>query len=600
MIEETLALGEEYKRFLGENTHIDDILSDELDVDYVFTISLKTKQNNELAFDDVEQEEVSDYKKYRFKRGEAQGSDYTPSSILNAKEINNTMKRLKKWAKQENKLVPDFLTVLEKNEKEIKEKINEKLGKDSKKRVLLTIKIDGRYLNEILPPDYIFKSLLKRCGKYADYSSIGKEKKCFLCGKQNVDVYGLTLQTIGFKFYTADKPGFLPQFDRESSWKQIPICEECSKLLIYGKAFLDKYLCYHTPLGFDFYVVPVFISGQISKKLIDYLRTVRSSEGIVSEALKGVIKKEDDIYVLLEEMENEINMFNLSFLFYREEQKRFLILGYAANLRPSWIQKIGRVQEEVMKESLFNEEQMKMIFGKQHKNGLIKEIYDEKGTPWWIGWSFQILSLPGLQKNGNDEFIEFLSSVFQNRKISYSWLVSKFNFFLEGAFKNKEDLRGPALHTLAVYFFLEKLSLLKGDDVEETKESSGKKEEIFGYKIFSNNEKKVAFLVGALVNYLLYIQREERGYSVGEEPFRKRLSNLRIDKNKLRSIFVEAIAKLNQYRKGIPQWFTKDDELFLNTSEDWMASVDEISYFFTLGLALGHILNKNVDGDKNE
>jgi len=169
------------------------------------------------------------------------------------------------------------------------------------------------------------------------------------------------------------------------------------------------------------------------------------------------------------------------------------------------------------------------------------------------------------------------SSILQQRKINFSYILHKFNLFLRDAFKKKENLTRDTLQTLSIYIFLNKLSLLSGEKMEN-KNNSLKNNNILDYSIFSNNERKHAFLVGALANYILFIQRSERG----NEPFRSKLNNLIIDQNRLRKIFVECVEKLNQYGKSIPSWLPKNFDKILNTPEKWKSSTDEISYFFTL------------------
>jgi CRISPR-associated protein Csh1 len=115
---------------------------------------------------------------------------------------------------------------------------------------------------------------------------------------------------------------------------------------------------------------------------------------------------------------------------------------------------------------------------------------------------------------------------------------------------------------------------------------------------FNVPTKKACFLVGVLVNYLLYVQRDERNVKQGREPFRSKLYGLRLDEEKIKKVFREAVNKLTEYGRTYPS-LERIASKYLCESGKWELSKDEISYYFMLGLTLGDIFKgqkENMEG----
>lgn len=122
---------------------------------------------------------------------------------------------------------------------------------------------------------------------------------------------------------------------------------------------------------------------------------------------------------------------------------------------------------------------------------------------------------------------------------------------------------------------------------------------------FTQPPEKAIFLVGVLVNYLLYVQRDVRGLKWGEEPFRSKLHGLFLDENKIKKLFEKAVGKLGEYKMSYPTLEKIVGKYLSEAGKDWKMSKDEISYYFTLGLTLGSIFtvkkgDNEKGGDKND
>lgn len=116
---------------------------------------------------------------------------------------------------------------------------------------------------------------------------------------------------------------------------------------------------------------------------------------------------------------------------------------------------------------------------------------------------------------------------------------------------------------------------------------------------FSQPSEKAIFLVGVLVNYLLYVQRDERGVKWGEEPFRSKLYGLFLDEQKIKKLFEKTVGKLGEYRRSYPTLEKIVAKYLSEAGKEWKMSKDEISYYFTLGFTLGSIFKvKKEDIEK--
>jgi len=560
---------------------------------YALVIEFKTL-NGKLNYEKISIEEISEnnLQRYMYREGPSRSYDFTPSSKLQPKKIMNTISRIIRWSKDNQHIIPGLYEALENSKDRIKKEIEDKIKGEKKPSYLLTVKIDGKYPSEISPKDFLKNRMIQRCERYENYSSSG-DGRCAICGKKD-KLYGLTLPAIGFAFYTVDKLGFAPDFSQKNSWKQIPLCENCSLFLEAGREFLDNYLRINSGLGFFFYIIPSFLlkEERAIKSFVEKIEKIRKFSGNSLEKLRGLISKEDSIYDLVE---GESDSLRLNLLFFLEKQERFLILTYVQNLKPSWLRRIYEVQKEIMKEQIFSEEIMNDIFGPKKGGNFFKRFKGAEASgyvkirdnyiSWWILFLQEIFS--------QREFVEITSLILQKRKISYKFILHQVSLFLQDSFKKQRNLSIDTLTTFSLYLFLNKLNLLKGDVMEKEDE------------IFSNNERKYAFLIGALANYVINIQAKERNCKPWEAPFRQKFNSLVIDQKRLKKIFKECIEKLNQYRQPLPSWLPKNLAEVLNTSEKWKSSIDEISYFFTLGLVLGSCLfkdkeqNDNNKGDEN-
>jgi len=587
MIEDIYNLGESY----SELENISPNFIQNPNADKVICIEFENKDGR-VEYKGVWPEDFKkdEWKKYLYRRKSSQGVNFTPSAFVtknkNTKELDpaKTFKgKILQWF-EENTMqeIENLKKVMEIEKDNIIEDLedlkSQKLDKNNS--YILTIKVDGKYLDEVIPFNNFLEKVKER------FFECGGEAKCIICNQKKKLGGRFSLSMMGLEFCTFDKRGFAPSLVQENGWKEISVCLDCAAYIELGKFFLDKYLN-KQGFGFKYYIIPSFLlkKSMAMKKFIEKISKFSSYQTDVG-LYKGLITKEDKLYNLIKDEKDRLQ---LSFLIYQKPTaQKFLILSYVGGVRPSWLNKIYNAERSCREEWIFKEKQMQFVLSKKYQGNFIPPYIKTKNgeISWWVFWIRNIF----LSKR---EYIEILSNILSNRKISFSMLVHNFNIFLQKTFKDKDEhknLNRYTLQTLAILLFLKGLNLLRGEKmVAKNLKSSGEIFEKYG-DVFSNNERKIAFLIGALANYVLYIQRTERNCKPGEEPFRRELNNLLIDQKRLQKIFVKCVEKLNQYGKNVPNWLPENLRGSLGTKERWGSSTDVISYFFTLGLVLGNLL----------
>lgn len=104
---------------------------------------------------------------------------------------------------------------------------------------------------------------------------------------------------------------------------------------------------------------------------------------------------------------------------------------------------------------------------------------------------------------------------------------------------------------------------------------------------FNTDSKKAIFLEGTLVQYLLNIQKFQRGST----PFRTKLRGLNLDERYVKKIFPEIINKLEEYDTNYyKELETLISKYMIQAGTDWKMSKDEISFYFVLGMNLSNFL----------
>ena len=570
-------------------------------------IDITDKEKSQYLRIDFEEYDSSKKLKYFYKRGSANGPDKTPTSKITT--IDKTFK---------NKIKNVFGKFLEENKKSLsddeKNLINniQKLASGKIKTIKNDL-IDFADRNGLLKDKDSFKEpsvitfvfqkddktyyvgdldifvkpfknnkneAYKSFYKKSTTESRAKNKYCYICNKEAEEVWGFVNT---FNFYTADKESYIAGgFKASNMWKNYPVCSECAKILERGKKYIENNLSYNF-CGFNYYLIPQLIFDDDSA-LEDMLKTIKNYTDFSLQENKSTLieKTEERIIRQLSRLSNQIN---LNFLFYEKQNAAFKILLFLREIAPSRLKFLIDKKDEVD--------------NKERKFNIFEPITTKKDTIYFnFSFSFIREFFPNSKMDGKFDkyFLQILNNIFIGKSISFDFLLSRFLEKVRKEFLNENWVEPVALKSYKIILFLEEINLLERRR-KAMKNYGNNFEEFFEENpIFDDETKKALFLEGVLAQKLLNIQYQERGAT----PFRSRLNGLKIDQKTAKRLLPEMVNKLEEYGKN---YYKKLEEIlgeYLVKSDFSHYSVDELSYYFTLGMVLSkHFTFENEETDKN-
>jgi len=218
---------------------------------------------------------------------------------------------------------------------------------EQKQTVFLTVRDNNGKLpgqrQEYL--DYLMTEKLAGGTRYVTGNAPAKKNQtCALCSKQNVTVYPNALKGAGINISNADRAGAFPDIDTGQAWKGYALCIACANLLyIYKFHFLKKDSENRNPfitsIAGDNAVVIPFATVEykarqdIWRKVKDFVKTVSSDV-------------EEDEESLLDIIEGEKGILNLTFLWATVGQEIGDVTGVITNVPPSRLTELSKVNDE--------------------------------------------------------------------------------------------------------------------------------------------------------------------------------------------------------------------------------------------------------------
>ena len=610
---------------------VDDIESNPKNPSYkhILLIILE-KSNGNYEYNGIDIEEYSNkkIKKYLYKQGSRNGPDITPTSRITRVKEDGGKKttfegKILSWFKQYNKLVPheniNFLVkvgnCLRKNKEKIQEDLEIKYSEINKKeKGSLTLKIDNKYIG-----DYeIFKTILVEKAKDNLYSKYGKVSKsenrlCSVCNQRQAEVYGF-VDT--YKFYTVDKPGFVSGgFHQEDAWKTYPVCLNCALKLEEGKKYLENNMNFNF-YGFNYLIIPKFVSEvdeEIRKEIFEKIEWQHNPR-FSNKQINRLTSAENEILELMSEQKNYLN---LNFLFYKTSNSEFKILLYIEDVLPSRLKTLFDVKNDVDKIDIFRD-CMVPLFENKKKIGEMS-----------LEFNFGILRtfFPRISNNKTYDkyFLDITNKIFTNKPVDYNFLLRFIMQKIRDNFINNNPTKISTLKGFMLLNYLYKLGLIENfrnkkditnkevNKMDENslieKELSEEKEitqKICGFfehfsDFFESDARKAIFLEGALTQFLLNIQYQERGAT----PFRVKLKGLKLDEKQIKKLLPEIQNKLEEYGKNYYRTLeSMISKYFISAGNGWKMSNDEVSFYFVLGMNLYYLFKtkkeSNNRGGKNE
>ncbi|WP_292459927.1 TIGR02556 family CRISPR-associated protein [Methanothermococcus sp.] len=550
---------------------------------------------------------------YKKSRG-ANDADFSPTSKIAGdtertlkKKIIRAVSKTRKYEKYKNS---NFLKKLEKSLKDNEDKIlKDILNKKGKDGTILTITFkDGE--NEYFVGDieeFINYFIHKATMDYY-YMTTGNiiskgSGICSICNKENEEVYGVFGR---FKFYSIDKIGNVSGFNPNNAWKTFPICLKCALAVEEGKKYLDENLRGKF-YGTEFYMIPKVLFDKDMERILnsynDLVKNVKNRDYSKREKLLLRFLKNSDIYCYT------------TFMFFNEGND-FKVLQMIEDVLPSRFSVLYNAMEKTENIPLFknykiNKNNLKKLNKNQRKYfaSIFKNNEDLEELKFLFGYIKEFVD------NDNEVFLKLMNNIFSNKKIDYHYLINQFISKIRREFKTSESISLSAYKSLMIIYFLINTNLLsnnlksRGEIItEKSIYDYGEIDKFFeDYKDFFNSEdKKAVFLTGVLVDKLLRLQYQKRQ----SKPFLAKLHGLKLDKSKIESIFKEATQKLMEYGQedNINYYSRLKEETarrFITSGDNWNLSNNEISYIFSLGLAMSSVFdnlknNKNNKGEDDE
>lgn len=593
MIEALFAIGNVIEKKTNLEEFVEEIGSPDK-YDCVYKIVFDISNISTPIFKAIEQEEYSIEKKmkYFFKGGKGNKPDQTPTTRITGVE-----KTLKKFIRffdnyiniyskdllnhDEINFVRKLGDEVKRNQDQIRNYLEEKLKSTKKSKAITLQFIDGDKIYYVGDMDVFTKPFNKDNPlRYKDYYykfstySKANNRICYICGKQATEVWGFVNT---YNFYTVDKKSFVTGgFNQSLAWKNYPVCPDCAKVLDRAKKYVQENLNYKF-CGFRYFLTPELIYPNESslEMLLRKMKDYKNS--ILSEKSKSIVKAEEYI---LEKLSEENNVVNFNFTFYEENQSAFKILLYIQEVAPTRLKRLTDARYEVDRRNFYR----------------IFEPVKIKNNEINFDFTFNFIRefFPDNKFDGqfNKPFLEILNNIFIGQSIDADLLFTRFMQKIRKNFLESNNLITLSILTLKsfkILLYLEEINILNRrrfnvNELNEAYESFFKE-----YNIFDDNTKKALFLEGVLVQKLLNIQHIDRGST----PFRKKLNSLRIDEKTAKKIFTEAINKLEEYEKNYYKNLEEAIATYLIKSDFSKYSVDELSYYFTLGMTLEKKLKEN-------
>lgn len=444
--------------------------------------------------------------------------------------------------------------VLEKNETAIIEAVTNKANDLPKKeKKFLTIKLDNgrKYLG-----DYY------TLNKAVDYFANEKTKRssasgnvCSVCGEQKDKV---SARTFVYQFDTDDKPGSIAGgFDKDNNWKNIPVCEDCRTLLKHGRGFIDSKLNFKF-YGLSYALIPRLLVGSkdVLEEIINILADAAQTVSLKERIKKRITSDENEI---LEFLADKKDILTLNFLFLQRQQSAERILLLIEDVFPSKIKAIFNAKDEV--DNAFNDDfnfgKIRTFFSKSDENKKSSDL--------------------------NKYFLEIVDSVFKGRRLDFLFLLKFYMAVIRKEFINDGYFSFRVKDAMMNTVFFGNLGLItfeEGVDMDENIFDG-----IFNRfgKSLNKSEKRGVFLLGVLTQMLLNKQWTDRK----AKPFMKKLKSLKMDERDIKALLPEVQNKLEEYDsfdKGKRVIATEASKYFLEASEGWRMSVDEINFYFVCGM----------------
>ena len=417
------------------------------------------------------------------------------------------------------------------------------------------------------------------------YFKSGKEsrafgKNCYICNNQAKEVWGFVNT---YNFYTADKESYVAGgFKQELMWRNYPVCPDCAKILERAKRYADEKLVFKF-CNFNYYIIPELVihNDNLLKSILNKLEKYKDFS--LTDTKSAIIERSEE--KILKELSKENNNINFNFLFFEKSNNAFKILLFLQEIAPTRLKFLIDAKDKVDYQ--------------ERKFDIFEEINTKKETiNFNFSFSFIRDFFPNNKYDGkfNKYFLSILNNIFIGKKIDADFLFKRFMEKIGSEFSNDNWIDPLVLKSYKILLYLEQINILERRKGMSKTYGNNFEEFFVENSIFDDDMKKAVFLLGVLAKKLLNIQYQERNAT----PFRSRLNGLKIDEKVAKRLLPEIINKLEEYGKNYySKLETAIGEYMLNADFS-KYSIDEISYYFTLGMVLEKYFKFKEENNQNE
>jgi len=289
---------------------------------------------------------------------------------------------------------------------------------------------------------------------------------------------------------------------------------------------------------------------------------------------------ENDILYNLQKINDTVL---LKFLFFQEQSSKFVILLLMEDILPSRLQTLfaakARADDHIIfKDHKFNAKHTQDI---QFHYGILRRLFP---------------TIKG--------FLEVVNKTFKNEIIDHQYIMKLVMDRLRGIFRDERYMKIDALQAFVCLLFFSELGVLKstGGDLmfednilnedETTKEDLASRVESFFQEfssVLNSDAKRAIFLTGVLAQHLLAIQKNDRNST----PFRSQLKGLKMKESDIKALLPKIQQKLDEYGKNYYKQLEKIASLYyLKSGNNWGLSLNEINFYFVLGMNLNDAKNR--------
>ncbi len=549
---------------------------DEVEADKVLVLNFDEGGNFTGA--ELEGFERDKLPKYLYKK--AKGSNpptLTPTLLLNRGKRKDTDKKSPTMKTLEN--LEKALNSCRKAEETIpmlnleKERIEEVIDKSvedipKKEKVLLTIKVGGKFIGEMEGFKKAVQKLTMEEGKESRGVTI-----CSVCLEEK-EVSG---DISPYKFYTIDKPGYISGgFVKVEAYKNFPLCYECKSHVEEGKRLLENKLKFSLG-GLRYQLIPELMTDkeEVIREIMEILFNdeVRKIK-LTNREKKILLSDEDEIIDLLSE---EKDVLTVNFLFLESQQGAERILLHLQDIYPSRLKQLFQAKEKVEK-------------------FLRLETFTYRTIYRFFSKSDPTKRNPDLHKY----FLEIVDKTFRGIRVDERFLIKFLLNRIRDSMKISDEAYPRQIkEAFGVFLFVK---LTTGEVIMENRTFGNMEDFLESMPAVDTDLKKGLFLMGALTERLLRVQRNERG----SKPFLKKLKGLKMSENDLKGLLPEVRIKLEEYGRygaGEDKLFKLASKYLSKAPSKWNMSVEEMNFYFALGMGMFEILAEfiyNKEGNDEE